>query len=71
MSKRSNMTPEESRAFLRALPDYPFMPCKICTSEGFSSVSCEHIGWERARAWHPGLIDLVSSDLPAVASDTP
>lgn len=52
----SQMTPEESRAFLRALPGYPFMPCKICASEGFSSGSCDHIGWERARAWHPGLV---------------
>lgn len=43
---------EENRTFLRALPDYPFLPCKIC---GFDQ-SCEHTGWERAKAWHPGLI---------------
>ncbi|GAB6842406.1 hypothetical protein HNR00_003614 [Methylorubrum rhodinum] len=53
---------EEARALLRALPGYPFMPCKICTREGYSSVSCEHSGWERARAWHPGLIGDASSD---------
>jgi len=53
---------EEARALLRALPGYPFMPCKICTREGFSSLSCEHSGWERAKAWHPGLIGDVSSD---------
>jgi hypothetical protein len=45
------LTPEESGAFLRALPGYPFLPCRIC---GFTG-SCDHIGWERARAWHPGL----------------
>jgi hypothetical protein len=53
MSERKQpMTPEESRAFLRALPGYPFLPCPICKeTEG-----CDHIGWERARAYHPGLI---------------
>jgi hypothetical protein len=40
------------KTILRSLPGYPWLPCPICGGvEG-----CDDIGWERARAAHPGLV---------------
>lgn len=38
---------------MRRVPGYPFFPCKICQSEGFSGKNndgCDHTALERARA---------------------
>ncbi len=35
---------------LPALPGFPFLPCPIC--RGIES--CDHTGYERANAAHPG-----------------
>lgn len=38
---------------IRYVPGYPFFPCRICTSEGFSGANndgCDHTALERARA---------------------
>jgi hypothetical protein len=49
---------EANRKTLRALPGYPWMPCPICAGEGYANAtgSCDHTGWERARAALPGLV---------------
>lgn len=44
---------EHNRWVLRGLPGYPFLPCPIC---GYSGDSCDHTGYERARAAIPGLV---------------
>lgn len=45
---------------LAALPGFPFFPCPICRgTEG-----CDHTGYERARAAHPGLSLPMMADKP-------
>ncbi len=41
---------EAFRKTLRAMPGYPWLPCPICTREGFSSEGCDHTVPERAEA---------------------
>lgn len=53
----------DARKFLRALPGYPFLPCRICVSEGFAGDCCDHTVLERAQGMHPGLVALPSTDL--------
>ncbi|MGZ2449602.1 hypothetical protein ACVIRO_002356 [Rhizobium ruizarguesonis] len=54
---------------MRDVPGYPFFPCKICISEGYSGKNndgCDHTALERARASgvniHPGKTLKTSTD---------
>lgn len=47
----------DNPTIFKALPGYPFLPCPICTNEGFIGMEgCDHTVLERARATYPGLV---------------
>lgn len=46
----------EARKLFKALPGYPFVPCRICVLDGFKGMACDHTVLERAQAAHPGLV---------------
>ena len=50
-------------SLLRSLPGYPFFPCRICQREGFKGMGgCDHTAFERARAMHPTLSALNTTE---------
>lgn len=50
------MPETETRQLFKAIPGYPFFPCRICVKDGYRGEGgCDHTVLERAQAIHPGL----------------
>jgi hypothetical protein len=50
------MAETEARRMFKAIPGYPFFPCRICVAQGYvGQGGCDHTVLERAQAMHPAL----------------
>jgi len=60
------MAETEAHQLFKALPGYPFFPCRICQREGFKGMGgCDHTVLERAQAMHPGLTMTGPTQIPS------